>query len=399
MRKIALLLFTNIFISAYSQLPEDYLKALVALESNKTEEAIVQFSKCIHSGIEPGKSYYYQGKAYLALKDYQLAELDFSKALELNINESALELAKLYAKLGNTKASIRFLKKYISLNPSKNPNTIINDPDLRSLHNSNDWFDFVADFAPNEKWELVSAINYLLDKKQFREAHDKVDEALVHFQNDASLHALKSNIYLAEGNFTLANYEISLAIKSDSKNIDLLLEAADLAMNSNQFSKATLYLEKANELKPELFNTNLKLAKAYLLSGQYQIAQNEIDYFINLFPENNEAIFQQAEIFYANGKYNATLRAINKLFTEEIIKSEWYLLRGKTYYKTNVLNYAAEDLAMCLDLTPNSIDANYFLGLTQNNLGNKELACYYFNRAYKLGDDRPLNYIQANCTE
>ena len=399
MRIIAIFLCTTIFISTFSQLPEEYMQALIALETNNPGDAIVQFSNCIKSGTEPEKSYYYQGKAYLILKDYQLAELDFLKALELNVDESALELSKLYAKLGNNKKSIDYLNKYIELNPDQNPNNIFKDPDLKILHNTDEWFAFMAEFTPSEKWEWISETDYLLSKKQFREAHNKIDEALAHFQNDASLHTLKSKIYIAEENYTLANYEMSLAFNTGPENINVLIEAVDLAKQSKQYNKAYKYLEKVKELEPERFKTSLELVEVYLLAGQNHVAQDEIEYFINIFPNNKQAIFYQAEVYYANGKFTSSLKAINKLFSEDIIKSEWYLLRGKTYYETNVIKYASEDLSMCLDLTPNSSDANYYMGLTQKKLNKNDLACYYLNRAYKLGDERSLKFIQANCIE
>jgi len=68
------------------------------------------------------------------------------------------------------------------------------------------------------------------------------------------------------------------------------------------------------------------------------------------------------------------------------IVAKYYLARGETYEKTNMVPNALKDYNSCLKIEPENIIALRKRGQLLLNKGEKKAACEDFRKAMNLGD-------------
>lgn len=376
---------------------KEMLKGLAALQETNYSDAVQYLTKAIQTDMLCGQCFIYRGKTYLMEQDYKSAEKDFLKAFELNNPEATLQLVILHAQLKEPKICIKYLHDYIIKNPGANTIELLKNKSLSSIYDTEEWFSFISGFKHAEKWEIISTVDYLIKSSQFQEAHLQIDAMLEKKPTDIDLLQAKAAVYEQEGNLTLAAYELSKAKEISPGNALILSRLGQINIIEGNYAQAIANLDEAKRINPSDFNLYLKLTDACLLGKNAEKAFSEISDYLYFFPESQQAQFKLAEVNFELKKYNSTLQIVNTLMSSDKNNREWLLLRGKTYYEGKIYKSAAHDLSMYLDLDPTSSEANYFLGLTQQKLGNQKSACYYMTRALNAGDTRAIQYLTESC--
>ncbi len=389
-----------IFVPITGGLPQenrDMLKGLAAFQEANYNDAVQYLTKAIRTDMLCGECFIYRGKVLLKEQDYKSAEKDFLKASELNSPEATLQLAILYAQQKKPGICIKYLHDYIIKNPGVNTIELLKNKSLSPIYDTEEWFSFISGFKHSEKWELISTVDYLVKSYQFQDAHLQIDAMLEKNPTDIDLLQAKASIYEQEGNLTLAEYELSKAKESSPDNARILSRLGRINIIEGNYARAMANLEEAKRLNPSGFDLYIKLTDACLLGKNYEKALAAITGYLYFFPENQQAQFKLAEVNFELKKYNSTLQIVNSLMSSDKNNREYLLLRGKTYYEGKIYKSAAYDLSMYLDLDPTSSEANYFLGLAQQKLGNQKSACYYMKRAFDTGDTRAIKYLTESC--
>jgi tetratricopeptide (TPR) repeat protein len=344
-----------------------------------------------------GKGFLNRGIARFRQLNFEGAEKDFQIALSFDYNEAFLYLAKLYAEQNKPAQSVASLNKYLEKITIANPYKVFKDESLRKIHNSNEWQDFINNFHPTQIQESIINAEQNLVKQNYFAAHQVIIDAQVHNPASAILFEYNSEIYAKEGNITLARTEIKKAVNIAPGNIEYLCKLADYDYSLGDYQSAYKNYQVVNASSPEYFIVYTKLARTCLKLKKPAESKKLSFKFLEFFPNDTSAILLNAKSDFELKDYKSTLISINSLMKKYPPHADWFLLRGMTYYETNTFNSAAYDLSMSLDLNPNNLDANYYMGLAEIEKGNKQLACYYFQRALKLGDNRAYNKIEKNC--
>jgi len=395
---IVILLLTCIFPpSLKAQASNNLFDAYGNFYSGNYTDAIIAFDKLIkeNSSVRP-VDFLYRGICEYKTGRYQQALSDFRIAADKNIPEACLWIARTHVVLDNFNEAITFLGKYLQQSPEIETGEIKKDPEFKKLHTLEGWYELWQNDRNSNIQEIIDEAEYLAGKQKFGEAHLLIEGNPE--QQNIRLLLCNSKIYTSEGNVELAINELTSGLAGSPDNLLLLKQKAAYLAMLKDYSEAYTILTKVLITVPEDFTVRYSHAEVAYYSGNLADAKNDIDLYLKYF-NNEEAVFLAGKIEYASGRYLNALRYFNSLLEKNTSSAEYFKARGLTYYYTNTLQQAAYDLSMSLDLVPDDAEANYFLGLTHDSLGNKKMACYYMNRARKYGEPEAIEFLQINCQE
>lgn len=399
MKQLIISIFILGFLSIESNAQENYIyrKGLAFLSQKEFALAEKLFDSVIAGNPSNVKIVLNRGIACFYQSEYTKAEIDFISAAKSGNSLGYFWLAKIFAEQLKPGYSIKYLKQYLSNSVVPDPYKIFRDESLKKIYSSDEWQDFISNFQPDKIQTINNSIEQYLSKQNYLSAHQQIEQALITNPESAILYALNSEVYAKEGNLQLARSEIKKAVELEPENVDYIDKFAEFCYASGNFNIAYEYFQKAKELAPEKFEIELKLSRTCLQLKKTEEAKDLALDFLEFFPEDTSAIYLTAQVYFELQDYNETLKLTNALLQKHKPKAQWFRLRGMTYFTTGTYKYAAYDLSMSLDLEPNNKDANYFMGLAEFEKGNQKLACYYWQRALKLGDKRAFDKLSTGC--
>ena len=110
---------------------------------------------------------------------------------------------------------------------------------------------------------------------------------------------------------------------------------------------------------------------------------------------------EEAHLEFKKSNYSKTIDLLNDIIKKDSIKdSACYFLLGTSYFHSNNLNLAEENLKISFELNPNFYDTVYNLGIIARLKDNISEAINYFNKALNLNLKNIKTFIQlAECYE
>jgi tetratricopeptide (TPR) repeat protein len=170
------------------------------------------------------------------------------------------------------------------------------------------------------------------------------------------------------------------------------------ALRQNEVPKALAYFELALEQEQNYPYLNNHYGLALAKNGEFEKA---IRFFENINQEGQKNATLLANLA---GAYTATgnhLKAIELCNQAAEIRAEFYLIytnRGIARARLGQHTEALEDYLLSLSLRPAQPDVYYFMGFSQNILGNTNNACSSWRQAAKLGHPEAQKIVNQNCS-
>jgi len=381
----------------WSQKPvEDILKARALTESGKPDQAVALLTTAIGQSNDY-RLYTERAEANILRGDYSAAIADYNEANKISAASGEYGLSRIYALKGDAATATYHLglnlgspfkrsEKEIMLDPAFG--TIDNRPEWRQLWKKN-WY------SATEKG--ISEIEYYLSAGKVDQSRDVLSDLKKETDSPEDLLYARSLINLATGNYPEVINAVSGYLASDPGNekyLRVLAKAqsggADPAGASNTYTK----LLDSGVADASLF---LMRAECYQKTGETQKALNDINKYLEIYPENRNALSLAGKIEIKSGD---NLQAI-KYFSENLKlhpnDPECYIDRANSYFMSKSWDMAINDYSMSLDLKPGNSDAWLNKGISLLNSGKVEDACHDFRRAFSLGNKRVTDYISRNC--
>jgi tetratricopeptide (TPR) repeat protein len=396
-KNIFVILFLCGFLFCYGQKSDPFIEGMVYMQQHKLDIAEKSFDTAIEMSLKLEKSYLNMGIVRYWQGNFSEAADDFQKATELGNMDALFWNSKLYATQQIADKAVNYLEKYLETVEVSNPYKLFKDECFAKIYSSNEWQDFINNFEPNEIQLAVINSELFISKQDYNSAHHCLDLVLSKNPESDKPHEAKSIVYEKEGNLTLARFEMKKALDINPLNVNYIVKIADLELMMQNFEASNIYYKNAKEISPENFSLYLSIARTSLKNGNANDAKSNVSEYLNYFPDDTSALFLRARADFDLQSYTDVLKTVNRLMENNRPHADWFLLRGMTYYKNSTYKYAASDLSMCLDLDPKNLDANYYLGLSEYEKDNKQLACYYWQRALRFGDSRAFDKVAENC--
>ena len=396
---IWILLFIVSNNASAQRLPEaDFLKGLSMYERGLRDSSLLYLKKSLEKDDDNPDIHFYMGKVYFEMNNISESIIQLQIVEKKQKAKASFLLSKAYARQGDTEKSIQYLDIHLKSKYKLPESKIFLDTDLQKLEQDKRWIEYwKSNHSYSAMDKTLAEAKYLVKSKDDIEAINILSEGLKKGYSKPPLLALRAEIYFELENMNLALDDINKAIKADKRNPDLYALRGEIYMQEEKYKSALEDFNIVLKFSPEKFNTYPRRAIAAQKSGFMDIAKNDMNFFLGYFPEDDNGWYQFGEIYKLEGLYFDALKCLNICLSLNNTMAEYFLSRGETYFYTRTYKYAGNDLSMALDLDPYNAKAYYYKGQTSLKLGDKDNACFCFEKAYEYGMKKAYNEMIKIC--
>ena len=331
---LALCVAASVLLAACGDNPETHLaKAKELSAKNDYRGAIIELKNTLQANPQFAEARYLLGQAYLEQGDPKNAEIELKKALELKYDAD--------------KATPPLAKSQFLQGQS---DTIITTYAKRKLT------------SPEANAELQTLVGFA----QF--SRGKTDEALAAFAAAEKYSPGYPSAVLGEARVKASRQDFSGATtlvdqvlaKAPAQAEGLMLKG-DLDRAQGNAKEAIDRYEKAVKAQPRNFSANLSLASAYLGTGQFDLAQKQVDQLKKLSPRHPSVTYLEALLAFSKKDYPKANDAIQLTVAATPTSAQARLLAGAISAALNQPAQAEQHLREVLKQTPGNLYARKLL--------------------------------------
>lgn len=232
---------------------------------------------------------------------------------------------------------------------------------------------------------------YLVNNGKSELAYPSLNKIISQSPSSHYAYYLRALNYYNDGNTKSALYDIDQALKHRPLDADYLALKGDILTLSGKHGKAADNYAKAvrNEDAPphRIYAT----ASAYLRDKDYANAIKYAERLLDIAPDSDSAKMLAAEIFIDDNNTTDALRLINTVVAHN---AQFHRLRGIAYCKSQMNNYAIQDLNAALDIDPSMSDIYVWRGLAKYQSGDRKGAHNDWNIAVSKRQYEASNLLQ-----
>jgi tetratricopeptide (TPR) repeat protein len=330
-------------------------------------------------------------------------ELNYTKAIEIykNVSEknpslAYFELAVIYANLGFSEESVANLEKHFEYKSPKSLSEINSILAFENISSTSEWRKFWETSRYSRNAEQLEEAKYLILVNSNYEAIDLL-ENLKYSSNSDLKNFLLAKAYLNLDNLKLALKYVEISLNENSKlqsALELKIEINEKLKNYNDCYNTSLLLLALNKYMPDYL---IKHAEICNYIGKFEESESVITKYLNVFPENETALYLLVESQIEQQDFRNALISLNKLIENNSSKFEYFLARANTYFILESWKFAFDDFSMALDINPNLSEAYYKMGTCSFNLDDQEGACHSWKKAASMKNREAAKMLYKNC--
>jgi len=372
------------------------LKARALNEQGKPDLAITLLDRAISETKESGY-FTERAEANILKGNYSAALSDYNEANKLTASSGEYGLARIYALKGDAGTALYHLELNLNSSFRKGEQEIMLDPAFGVIENRSEWRQFW-------KKEWYSSTEKSLSEIEYYISAGKADESKTVLSELKQNNPLNNDILYAEALINLAAGKYSEVIKvisgltlpdpENEKYLRLLAKAQTGA--SNQAGASVIYSQLIGSGVPdaELF---ILRAECYRKTGESGKALSDIEKYLDLYPENKNALSLAGKVESASGDNLKALEYFSTNLKLHPNDPECYIDRANSYFVSKSWDLAIKDYSMSLDLKPENSDTWLNKGIGLLNSGKVDDACHDFRKSLRLGNKRAAEFISNNC--
>lgn len=239
---------------------------------------------------------------------------------------------------------------------------------------------------PKEEYAL--SLTTLLREKNADSAIVFLQKAIDQFPNSISLHVGLARGYQQKGDLFEAIKILDQMLAAIPNQIDALLLKSEIAKQLNNQTEAISSLEKAYSYAP--FDKEI----AYRLAFEYAETKNPKVLALADSLTKYDSIDAKAEPYYFKGVYfsnigksSEAIKSFNDAIQHDYYFLNAYINKGIVYYDLKQYQEALKTFQLAATISPSFDEAYYWLGKTQEILGDKQNAKLNYQRAYGLNKE------------
>lgn len=209
----------------------------------------------------------------------------------------------------------------------------------------------------------------------------------------ASLYQLAGRIRQKQENYDMANTNFELAYDYYASNENILIDHANLKINTGKYQEAQRLLFTALEINPD--NPSAYYNLGFLHLNKNDTAQ-AVQYFIKSTRVDQDFIpsYQSlARLYYKDKNYQKAIQYYTELLDADSINLEALYNRAYAYKQTGQNELAVNDWQTISDYYPEQTDVVRYQGLTFMEMRRYPAAINSFNRYIRFNPDDRLGYL------
>lgn len=383
--------------SVYAQQPADYLmKARALIESGRNKEAVTILSE----GLSKFRDYRFfvaRAEAKMVAGDYGSASTDFLSANSLASASGEYGLAKISAIKSDAAGALKHLENSINSPFKKSEKEIMLDAAFSLIENSPEWRLFWKKERYSTLERKISEIEYYVTAGKPDDAVAMLGEISSEYREDPEVQYAKALVHISKGKYNESITELMKIpddTKKNEKYLRLLARAQSLSGNP---AGASLSYTALIEMGTADAGLLVLRAGCYKKTGESDKALSDISKFLELYPENRNALSFAGKVEAQAGDNLKALDYFSKNLKLHPNDPECYVDRANSYFVSGTWISAIQDYSMALDIQPSDPDIWLNKGISLLNAGRTEDACHDFRVAMRLGNKKAAGYISKYC--
>jgi tetratricopeptide (TPR) repeat protein len=413
-----------------------------ALAGNKFWEegdeagAIREWEKAISQGFSDGLAFYYLGRYYARLEDWDKAITYLSKAkpriIDENKDPEVLEnlyeiLATAYMKNRRYYESYIHYQKALNLEPDSSSlhlglanlyllrgklseaekeakQVLVKSPSMarafwiiaaaaekrEEYPAAIDYYRKYLSLEP-DRWEARLSLGLLLhyQMKQSDRAEKELDRVVALVPEDSRAYAALGVIYLGRGQIESARKAADMALKYDPENYQALIIRGQLYLQNGDDIRAENYFQKALRINPDGALAVYWVGVIQFQKGDYQAAESSFRRSVNLAPGFRDAALNHGLALEVLGRSGDALRQLKQVVSLHPDFALGHLGLGRLYYYAGEPEKALTFFRNALALDRASWEPYYFIGKCLYDRNDNEEALEYYLAARKRERENP----------
>jgi tetratricopeptide (TPR) repeat protein len=397
LKLILVLVFAFLMLQHTEAQDSLYLRGLASFQQRNFSQAVQSFTGVLKTSPKNIDALQKRGEAFFGMGDFDEALFDFRSVNLTKNNFSSLWISKCYAEKGETAKALEALADHLNSPYKLTKKKILLDPSFQRIENTREWRSFWKKdwYKPyeNEKAEA----DFLIRQEKPNEAIEKLNVLLNQKDDDASLYFLRSKAYAQLRMFNKSMADLNLAVsKAPAENL-YREERIALYMKMKRDEDALKDYAEMMKASPGDFELYLKRAGLLLKMHDYRYAMRDVNTYLGYFVEDKKALYLGGRISYESGDYYNAVKYFNRALKQDQTKDIYFIARADTYVKMHTWEYAVNDYSMALDLNPDNSKVYLSRGIAHQKENQNKKACYDFEKAFKMGEKKALDYLQKYC--
>jgi len=193
--------------------------------------------------------------------------------------------------------------------------------------------------------------------------------------------ALKQKMF---GNPQKAIQLLSSCLEIDPNSSAAMYELANIHAVNNDFTSASLLLEKAISLNPENKWYKLLLTQVYQKSRKYSEAADLYDQLLKKEPDNLEYMYMKAALLASAERYDEAIATYNRMEKETGVNEQISVAKQQIYVSTGQVDKAFEEIQKLIDTDPTEAKYYGLLADLYQSQGDAENALKYYQKIQEL---------------
>lgn len=219
--------------------------------------------------------------------------------------------------------------------------------------------------------------------------------------NSKTVEAIKYRAlcYYELGKFKEAIKDFTSVLKAnidDDVKFVMYIGRGNSYLKLNDYDKAVKDYDIVLSTEPKNLDALLGKANAFI-QNQNKDANKILKEIILLYPNDMNAIFLIAQLYYDNKEYEQAILFFSKAISQNFNYLESLNFRGISYYEIKDLEKAIQDFKLYTQIDTSNFWVYYYLGLSYFDKGNFDASLYYIDTSIKLNPQETLSFhFRAN---
>jgi len=380
------------------------------LERKKSSEAAAEFQKA--TTLEPTNvsAWFNLGVCELHMAHSVRAEAALQKAAQLNPKDPQIlaTLAEAQFKTGKHKLALSSVNKVSELT-GDDPKMLLSMAILLSRNGENDqasaYFKRAARSMPEISDRVLTLASSRIDQGDYRAALSFLEWVKDSEENSAAWHNMVGYSYFKLKQIEPSMHHLQEAIRLDPAHEDYYLDLGDLLGENNALLAAVAVFESGSKALPNSIKMRLGLAVAYLLTGNLDRVNQEINVVLARQPTSEIAYKILLESYGKGMQWPQMQDAAQRLRKVNGTNPLGWYYGAKCEYEMGVvtnsrLESALKFIERALELGPPDLKSYFLLGKILIAERREEEAVIALQKAIRLSseDPRPF-YVLARLLQ
>jgi tetratricopeptide (TPR) repeat protein len=264
-------------------------------------------------------AHYFLGFAQLGAKHVRLAMTAFLRVKELNPLWLAprIALARSYMIVGDYDRALEELAPVVQAQP-RNFDALMVEGTSRlgkkQTAHALELFQKAKDLAPDNADPYVQMGAVYLEQQHYPQALTAYEEALTRDPDRIEALASVAKILALKGNQRAGFARVEQQLdKTEDSRAEIYELLGRLSLDRQDYEKALNYLNKAEELKPDLLSASLLIADIYMRQGKFDLAITQAEKIIGKHPKDHQPYMLLARLHDQKQEYEQANRYYRKV--------------------------------------------------------------------------------------